>query len=315
MSTEKVSTDSSPRGDDDRQPLVGSEAKSYRRVLSDAGGRELDLLGSEDAGAMICTAIYVSPPYDLRVRPLSVARLSVNLTGSQVSGGIEGGPSRTYEAHRHSVFLVPDGAPVTWCKKSPSRHVTIYFHPELFDGGDEDRSTNRKMEAVFNLNVQGVGALADQLAAELEGRAMHRIEAADSLARLLLIRVSRHVRRSAKGPSGLTPAMLAHLKEYVLAHLSERILVTDLAQQVNLSPNLFARCFAEQTGKSPHTFVLDLRLDRAVQLLGRSKLSLVEITHECGFSSQQHLNNVLKRYLGATPGRFRARLALDRETS
>lgn len=300
---------------DGARPLVTAEAGAYRHVLSGAGGRQLDLLEGRDARPPICTAIYVSPPYDMRVPPLSVPRLSVNLTGSKVSGGIEGTPSKNFDAQRHSLFLVPRGEPVNWQKSSPSRHLTIYFDPELFDTGSGDGPGAGRLEALFNTNVPGLGALAAQLAAELESPGICRAEAADSLGRLMLIRVARFLERNTKSASALTPTMLAQLKDHVLAHLSERILVADMARQVNLSPGQFARSFVEQTGQSPHTFVLQLRLSRAAQLLRRSKLSLIEITQECGFASQQHLNNVLKRHLGATPGRLRAGAIADRAPS
>lgn len=295
------------RSADAARQRVRAQAQAYQRVLSGAGGRELELLERGDEDAMVCAGIYLCPPYDLQVPALSVARLSVNLTRSTVSGGIEGEAPRRFEAQRHSLFLLPAGAPVCWRKDSPSRHVTIYFRPGLLDEGDGDPPLAGATAPLFNATMPGIGALADQLAEELESTGLHRVEAADSLARLLLIRFDRHLRRSATCAGRLTPALLARLKEYVLAHLGERILVADLARQVGLSPNRFALGFSEQTGRSPHRWVLDLRVERAAELLGRSRLSLAEVADACGFSSQQHLSNALRRQLGATPGQLRAR--------
>jgi AraC family transcriptional regulator len=99
--------------------------------------------------------------------------------------------------------------------------------------------------------------------------------------------------------------VLASLREYIVAHLSERILVADLARQAGLSPNRFAQAFSECAGQPPHQFVIALRLDRAAQLLRASTLDLVEVADDCGFATQQHLCNAMRRHLGTTPSRYR----------
>jgi AraC family transcriptional regulator len=288
-------------------------AQTYERVLSRAGGKKLEAQQQSENRSLLRAALYASPPYALNVPPLPVPRLAVNLTPAKVSGGIDNDRVRSFDVRRHSLFLTPADAPATWSKESPSRHVGIYFYADLFDGGDEDASPITQAPALLNVTVPGLGLLADQLAGELQGKTLLNAEAVDSLGRLLLIHLARHLQGESVAPHPLTPQALGRLREYIVEHMSGRILVADLARQVNLSPNYFARSFAERTGQSPHRFVLALRLDRAVQLLGRSKLSLVEIAHACGFASQQHLNNTMQRHLGTTPGRYRAGHAVDRE--
>jgi AraC family transcriptional regulator len=130
-------------------------------------------------------------------------------------------------------------------------------------------------------------------------------EAVDSLSRLLLVRLARQLRDSGTASVPLTPKVLASLRDYIDAHLSERILVADLAREAGLSPNRFAQAFSEHTRQSPHQFVLGLRLDRAAQLLRGSNLNLVEVALECGFANQQHLCNAMRHHLGTTPSRYR----------
>jgi AraC family transcriptional regulator len=280
-------------------------AAAYRQALGAAGGRECGKqpLACEPASALVCAAIYASPSYSLSVPPLPVPRLAVNLTAAPVSGGFDGDRSRRFDARRHSLFLTPAGQPVTWRKESPSRHVVIYFHPDLFTGAGENAPT---VPALFNATIPGVGLLIDQFADELQTPGLLNCEAADSLARLLLIRVARHLQRGASASHALTPAVLAGLRDYVIAHLRERILVADLARVAGLSPNYFAQLFTEKTGSSPHQFVLGLRVQRAAQILTRSESSLADVAFDCGFASQQHMCNALRRHLGETPSEIRA---------
>ena len=285
--------------------LVRDGADGYARALADAGGNELEARMRASDRSAVCAAIYASPPYDLQVPALPVSRLSVNLTRAHVSGGIDGERHRGYEALRYSLFLVPRGVPVAWRKDAPSRHVSVYFHPDAFEVPEESDAFFDHEQPIFNARIAGIGPLADQLGAELDRPDGLTAEAADSLARLLLVRLARQMRDPGRASNPLTARILMNLRDYIAAHLTERILVADLAKVAGLSPNRFAQAFNDHMQLSPHQFVLRLRLDRAAQLLRTSKLALAEVAHDCGFANQQHLSNAMRRYLGTTPSRYR----------
>jgi AraC family transcriptional regulator len=274
--------------------------------MTGAGGKELKALMRVEDRSAVCAAIYASPPYDLQVPPLPVSRLSLNLTQARVVGGVGGERRRSYDALRYSMFLVPAGTPVFWRKASPSRHVNIYFHAAALDGADDDGVSFDPQQPVFNIQVAGIRQLADLLAAELGAASPWQAEAADSLARLLLVRLARQLHHPGAAANPITPKVVASLRDFVFAHLSERVLVADLARAAGLSPNRFAQAFSEHTRQSPHQFVLALRLERAAQLLRVSELNLVAVANDCGFASQQHLSNAMRRHFGTTPSRYRS---------
>jgi len=294
-----------PEAEPETHALLRHGVDAYAQALAIAGGKELNALMRKGDRTAVCAAIYASPPFDLQVPALPVSRLCVNLTRARVSGGVGGERHRSYEALCYSMFSAPAGVPVAWRKDSPSRHLTIYFHPDALDCSGDGGAVFDQEQPVFNAQIAGIRHLADQLAAELDGPDMLTDEAADSLARLLLVRLARQLRDPGTATNPLTPKVLASLRDYIVAHLSERILVADLAREAGLSPNRFAQAFSEQTRQSPHQFVLRLRLDRAAQLLRASNLNLVEVALECGFANQQHLCNAMRRHLGTTPSRYR----------
>jgi AraC family transcriptional regulator len=294
------------RAADSAHHAVQHGASAYGRQLVAAGGQELEALIRHADRSAVCSALYMSPPYDLLVPPLAVPRLSINLTRSRVSGGIDGERHHCFEARRHSLFLTPAGAAVRWRKESPSRHLNIYFHADAFNGDDDEAPRMHKEQPLFNATIAGVRQLADQLVDELCSPGPLNTEAADSLARLLLVRLSRHRQHTARVCNPLTPTVLARLRDYVAEHLGERILVTDLALQAGLSPSRFAHAFSERVHQSPHQFVLAMRLERATELLRHSRLGPADVAQACGFASQQHLTNAMRRALGITPGRYRA---------
>lgn len=313
MPASTTETAASQRTGADAAPhAVQHGASAYGHLLAAAGGQQIEAMMRHADRSAICTALYASPPYDLLVPPLTVSRLSINLTRSRVSGGVDGDRHQLFEARRHSLFLTPAVAAVRWRKDSPSRHLNIYFHADALNGDNDEAPQMHEEQPLFNAAIPGMRSLADQLVDELCSPGLLNAEAVDSLARLLLVRLSRHQRQGANGSNPLTPAVLVRLRDYVAEHLGDRILVTDLAKQAGLSPSRFAHAFSEKVRQSPHQFVLAMRLERAAELLRHSRLNPADVAHTCGFASQQHLTNAMRCALGITPGRYRAQFSPEK---
>ncbi|MCC7250377.1 AraC family transcriptional regulator [Hyphomicrobium sp.] len=99
---------------------------------------------------------------------------------------------------------------------------------------------------------------------------------------------------------------LLRVMAYIDAHIDQAFGVSDLASVACMSPAHFAKSFKTATGQSPHAFVAGQRLARAQQLLAGGVLSLAEIAHTSGFSSQSNFTRAFHRAVGVTPGEFRA---------
>lgn len=116
------------------------------------------------------------------------------------------------------------------------------------------------------------------------------------------------VRSGRRRVAPLDARSLARLEEYVRAHLSAELSVMDLARAIGLAPDTFSRKLKAATGLAPHAFVLERRVERALQLLGGTRAGIAAIAHEVGFSSQSHLTEVLRRRRGTTPQAYRRAL-------
>lgn len=279
---------------------LASGAAAYGGRLAAFGGRQLDGLGRADVHQGMYVGLYASPPYDLQLPALQVARLSINLTSSPVFGGLADERPRRYEARRLTLHLTPAQAATRWRKTEPSRHFNVYFDPEPYG--------EAATRPIWNTTLPGLQATVTALSAEFASADPFAAEAADSLARLLLIRL---LRNPTTRTSAVSKVQLARLRDYVQAHLDTRVLVKDMAAALGLSAHRFAHDFSRSTGHSPHQFVLAQRVQRAVSLLQHSKLPLAEVAASCGFANQQHMNNVLRRQVGLTPGALRQQGAAE----
>jgi AraC-like DNA-binding protein len=286
-------------------PLPESSAE-YFRILGAAGGREVQSVARPDDAGAIAVGLYTSPAYHLQVPPLGVARLSINLSTSLLTGGVDGERCRAFVARRHSLFFTPAGVAARWRKSSPSRHLNLYLRAgaSIDDGQGDLGHRLQQGGPIFNLTLPGTGALIRGLDAETSAGGPFSCEAVESLALLLLVQLGRR-RLEFAGPQPMSSRRMAMLDEFIAANLGERILVADLARVAGLPAGQFAHVFTRYTGRSPHQYVLSRRVERATEMLRRGRSGLAEVAAACGFASQQHMTQVLKARLGLTPAAVR----------
>lgn len=83
------------------------------------------------------------------------------------------------------------------------------------------------------------------------------------------------------------------------------ITLADIAAAVSLSASHLHKIFKTVTGKTPHRFVCEKRLEAAKTLLLTGSAPLEQIADETGFSSLSYFDYIFKRECGTTPTEFR----------
>jgi len=95
--------------------------------------------------------------------------------------------------------------------------------------------------------------------------------------------------------------------DYMYQNLHNKILLSDVAMDVQMSVSQFSKVFKEIMGTSPMEYLNDIRLERAKRLLLEDDYTITKITQECGFSSTSYLAaRFQKKYL-TTPTEYRSR--------
>jgi AraC family transcriptional regulator len=132
----------------------------------------------------------------------------------------------------------------------------------------------------------------------------------------LAVMLAVHLLRSYGAPErspiphrgGLAPRQLRRVLDYIDAQLAGELGLIELAAIAGLSPHHFLEAFKISAGKSPHRFVTERRVQRALDLLRGDNRSIAQIAQAAGFSSQSHLTANFRRVTGLAPGRFRRSL-------
>ena len=98
----------------------------------------------------------------------------------------------------------------------------------------------------------------------------------------------------------LTPAIDYLAKNYSLPNLTNE----SLAEKCNISEVYFRRLFFEQYKVTPRQYIIDLRINKAKQLLTDGILKIGAISENCGFSNPYHFCRVFKEKTGLTPSEY-----------
>jgi AraC family transcriptional regulator len=104
----------------------------------------------------------------------------------------------------------------------------------------------------------------------------------------------------------LTHRQMQRIREFVEANIETDIRLEMMAGICGRSTEYFVRVFKATAGVSPYQYVLNLRIERAKALLGVEGASIADVALQCGFSHQEHLTRMFRRFTGVTPGRYRA---------
>jgi AraC-like DNA-binding protein len=84
------------------------------------------------------------------------------------------------------------------------------------------------------------------------------------------------------------------------------ITAQELARAVGFPIYGLCRAFRAITGLTLTSYRSQLRIQRALELLGERRHGLAALAAECGFSDQSHLTRVLRKETGMTPALWRA---------
>ncbi|HOJ11393.1 MAG TPA: AraC family transcriptional regulator [Clostridiales bacterium] len=125
----------------------------------------------------------------------------------------------------------------------------------------------------------------------------------------LFVLISRALKmeweNSIKGKSTKLKEVIQAAVSFINTNYERDISLRDISKYVFLSPSYFAKAFKEETGKSPISYLIQVRLNRAKELLAATEQKVGEIALAVGFSNQQRFNEIFKKYTGMTPLQYR----------
>lgn len=152
--------------------------------------------------------------------------------------------------------------------------------------------------SLASIPVHDLGDLPARLKATFEDP-RHTDDDLRALGRALITRLARGG-VGAPAPDPRVAKMIA----WVTARLDQAVGLNDVAALVSLSPGRTRHLFVQQTGLPFRTYILWLRLQRALELFAGGA-PLTEAAHAAGFSDSAHLSRTFHRMFGIVAASLR----------
>jgi len=97
---------------------------------------------------------------------------------------------------------------------------------------------------------------------------------------------------------------LLQAKLFMDAHFHEPINLDSIADEAYFSKFHFIRIFKKIYRRTPHQYLVHVRMEKAKQLL-QSSMPVTSVCYACGFESIGSFTSLFKRITGRTPAEYR----------
>jgi transcriptional regulator GlxA family with amidase domain len=99
--------------------------------------------------------------------------------------------------------------------------------------------------------------------------------------------------------------LMAQAQQWLQSHLSSPVSMTLLAKQLRLSPRTLNRRFKHATGITPLSYLQNLRIAGAKDLLRHSNLTVGDIAWQQGIQDVSYFSQLFRRHCGMSPLHYR----------
>jgi transcriptional regulator GlxA family with amidase domain len=104
---------------------------------------------------------------------------------------------------------------------------------------------------------------------------------------------------------GVRHPKLSMVIQMMEANIEEPISPSILAQDVGMSTRQLERLFRRYLNRSPKRYYMELRLQKARNLLMQTDMSVINVALACGFASPSHFSKCYRAHYDTTPYRER----------
>lgn len=105
--------------------------------------------------------------------------------------------------------------------------------------------------------------------------------------------------------TNLSDAYIRESIEFIETNYSRRITIKEVAGHVGLSTKYLSKLFGKYIEISPQSYLVNLRMEKAAELLKKSSLSIVEISNSVGYRDPLLFSRIFKKYKGIAPKNYR----------
>ncbi len=101
------------------------------------------------------------------------------------------------------------------------------------------------------------------------------------------------------------PLILYRIIDYINENLQDKLSLESIAKHFNASVSYIRNLFSKYIRQPLYDYILMARLNKSMQLLLKTRLSITKIAEQCGFSSSNYYYFIFKKKQGLSPSMYR----------
>lgn len=152
------------------------------------------------------------------------------------------------------------------------------------------------------------GEILDRLVALFETRESRNIELAIVSALFeTFYTISMNVEMQTQVPRADTIKVetFRSMITFIQENYKEKISLEDIAESGNVGKTLCAKLFKKYSSRTPGEYLIHYRIQKSVELLTETDMSITEISYSTGFTSSSHFTKTFREVMGCTPHKYR----------
>ena len=88
---------------------------------------------------------------------------------------------------------------------------------------------------------------------------------------------------------------------YIRLNYHENININSIAEHIGISERYLRILFSQHLNLSPLNYLNQIRINKAIELLRNTEMSIKEVCFQCGFQSPQYFSRIFKQQTGISP--------------
>lgn len=104
------------------------------------------------------------------------------------------------------------------------------------------------------------------------------------------------------------------VQDYVIENYASNVSLEEAAGQIGMNPAYLSRYLRQHTGNTFMEYVLQVRVNKAIELLKDSAIKVYEVGEQVGYRSMKHFYKVFKKITKVTPTQYREQWERSRKT-
>lgn len=231
------------------------------------------------------------------------------LTG-EIRGMVSG---REQVAHAGELFFVNSGElhETDGGRGGPLKSITLLLEESLLREYCPELDTLYFQIEKGSKEEQRIGALILECAEFYRKKpAFYELELAIRLRQIcgIMLKECLHHRQNADGsakPEWKSTRKIKQAIAYMEAHFDSGLSIREMGEVMGMSPAYFSRFFKNATGENFHSYLEQIRICRARELLEQEEGSVTEIAFASGFPNVKSFIEAFRREYHTTPAQYR----------